>query len=137
MRRVEFITGAFRWGASQAESHQILLSLLNALIALNRHYLRWHPDTPQLYRSGVRYRREPKGAEKWTTIPVILRKGHADCEDLVGWRVSELNHWGIAARPSFTWRTIGNTRTYHILVFLPSGVTEDPSRILGMGWDES
>jgi hypothetical protein len=132
MRQLELQTGAFRGGVPQAESHAILLRLLEMLVQLDLDYLRRHPQTPALYRSGVRYRREPKRVEQWRTIPLVIAAGHGDCEDLAAWRVAELRAVGIAARPCFRYRQLGKRRVYHIMVCLPDGTIEDPSRVLGM-----
>ena len=110
MRQIELQTGAFRPGTTQPESHAILLRLLETLIELDRDHLRRHPRTPPLYRAGVRYRREP--------------------------RVAELRETGVPARPCFRSRKHGKRRVYHIMVCLPDGAVEDPSRVLGMGWAE-
>jgi len=56
------------------------------------------------------------------------------CEDLACWRAAELvvRH-GIQARPDFTCDARGDgSRLYHIVVRLPDGRIEDPSRNLGM-----
>jgi len=136
MRRLELVTGAFRRGTSRAESHAILRSLLEALVTLNVDYLKRHPRTPALYRSGVRYRREPARTEEWRTIPIVRAQGFGDCEDLAAWRIAELRELGIPAKPCFRYRQEGNKRIYHIMVCLPDGTGEDPSRVLGMNWAE-
>jgi hypothetical protein len=136
MRQIELQTGAFRSGVPQGESHAILLRLLETLAELDLDHLRRHPRMPPLYRSGVRYRREPDRSEKWRTIPVVMAAGHGDCEDLAAWRIAELRQAGIAARPCFRYRRHGSRRVYHIMVCLPDGTIEDPSRVLGMGWSE-
>jgi hypothetical protein len=122
VRQIELQTGAFRPGTSQPESHAILLRLLETLVELDR--------------AGVRYRREPLGSEQWRTIPLIQADGYGDCEDLASWRVAELREAGVPARPCFRFRRHGKRRVYHIMVCLPDGAVEDPSRVLGMGWAE-
>ena len=44
---------------------------------------------------------------------------------------------GIDAWPCFHWRKLKTALVYHIVVCRPDGVMEDPSRVLGMGWDEA
>ena len=138
MRRLEFITCAFRDGTSRAESHEILSILLRTLVDLNVSYLRHHPHgVPGLMAGHVRYQREPEGYEQWMTIPQVILQGHADCEDLAAYRIAWLKvRCGIDAWPCFKWRQTGSLLTYHIIVCRADGVLEDPSRVLGMGWDE-
>ncbi len=138
MRRVELLTSAFRGNTSLQESQTYLQLLLHALVALDVAFLRFHPDTPPLYRTGVRYRRERRDQEQWLQIPRVLARKHGDCEDLASWRVAELRaRHGIDAWPCFHFRKVGRALVYHIVVCHPDGTVEDPSRILGMGWDET
>jgi hypothetical protein len=137
VRRVEFITSAFRGNASVHESQTYLQVLLHSLVVLDLAYLRFHPETPEIYRAGVRYHREPQGYEQWLTIPCVLDQRWGDCEDLAAWRVAELRLRGIDAWPCFHWRKFKTALVYHIVVCRPDGVMEDPSRVLGMGWDEA
>lgn len=87
-------------------------------------------DMPPLYASGVRYRREPRGRERWQLAPQTEALGYGDCEDLATWRAAELRLDGIAARP-VVYRS--GPRQLHVVVALPDGSIEDPSRVLGMG----
>jgi hypothetical protein len=137
MRRVEFITSAFRGNTPMHESQMYLQLLLHALVALDAAYLRFHPETPLIYRAGIRYHREPQGYEQWLQTPCILEQRWGDCEELAAWRVAELRVRGIDAWPCFHWRKFKTSLVYHIVVCLPNGVMEDPSRVLGMGWDEA
>jgi len=83
-----------------------------------------------LYRSGVRYRREPRGVERWQTAAETLRRGHGDCEDLVAWRVAELRARGEkGARPHVYSPRVG---LMHCVVRRGNGALEDPSKLLGM-----
>jgi hypothetical protein len=111
-----------------------LIGPLAALTALNEQYLREHPNTPKLYESGVRYSREGKyrlgrQKEKWLTVPLVLILKRADCEDLACFRASEHRVAGVAAVAVPVESSIG----YHIVVRMPNGTIEDPSRVLGMG----
>lgn len=108
--------------------------LTDALTRLNRAYLRAHPGTPRLYESRVRYRREPRGSERWRTIPTVLAAGYGDCEDLACYRAAELQEAGERARAVNTHRAgVGGSMLYHIRVQREDGSIEDPSRRLGMG----
>lgn len=87
-------------------------------------------DVPPLYRSGVRYRREPRGQERWQLPWQTFEAGHGDCEDLAVWRAAELRLAGYGARP-VVYRT--GPRTLHVVVWRDDrGDIEDPSRLLGM-----
>lgn len=57
-----------------------------------------------------------------------------NCEDLACWRAAEYRvRYGINAIPTFIWKVRPNGgHLYHILVKLPDGRIEDPSRALGM-----
>lgn len=87
---------------------------------------------PPLYRAEVRYQREPlfQGRfEQWKPISQIIRDGHGDCEDLACWRTAELKQAKVNAKP---W-LIKHGTIWHVVVKLPDGSIEDPSRRLGMG----
>jgi hypothetical protein len=114
-----------------------LIAPLAALVALNVEYLRAHPNTPKLYESGIRYQREGvtksgRQKEKWLTWPLMLILRKADCEDLAAARASELRLAGTNAIAIAVESSIG----YHIVVRMPDGTIEDPSRKLGMGEDK-
>jgi hypothetical protein len=136
MRRIELLTSAFRGSTPLHESQTYLQLMLHALVALDSAYLRFHSNTPPLYGAGVRYRREPHEYEQWLTIPCVHARRWGDCEDLAAWRVAELRAQGVDAWACFHWRKAGRALVYHIVVCRPDGVVEDPSRVLGMGWDE-
>lgn len=113
-----------------------LEAALEALVSLDRVYLRSHPSTPALYQAGVRYLRDVDerdqgrpAAELWYTIPDVLRSGGADCKCLAAWRVSELREAGEAAR---VYVVHPAPRLWHIQVRRSDGSIEDPSAILGM-----
>lgn len=105
-------------------------ALLDTLTAINVVFLKSHGDIPPLYSSRVRYKRERPGREEWLTIPIVIQRGFGDCEDLACWRAAELRCQGIEAR-AVAYHSAPHVR--HIVVLLPSGETEDPSRELGMG----
>lgn len=91
-------------------------------------------DRRSLYSTGLRYLRECCG-EVWRVWPVPLWRGGGDCEDLAAARVAELRESGVPAflelRASAQLDSVA--RLWHVLVRLPGGATEDPSRELGMG----
>lgn len=84
---------------------------------------------PPLYASGVRYRRESAGAERWQLPHQTLALGYGDCEDLAGWRAAELRALG--ERCTLVFRKSG-PRLWHAVVRRANGVIEDPSAALGM-----
>lgn len=75
---------------------------LDMLTEINANYLRAHPEVPSLdslLRSGkVRYVPEPPGQEEWQDIPITLRRGAGDAEDLACWRAAE--QWVRTGRPT-------------------------------------
>jgi hypothetical protein len=91
---------------------------------------------PPVYQSGVRYRREPRGSERWQTPSQTLQRGEGDCEDLAAWRAAELRVSGEdpAARAVVV---RSGPRTWHAVVARGDGSFEDPSAALGMSHTES
>lgn len=118
-------------------SGAMLDCLLPALVCVNKNWLSKFPDTPALYDSGVRYLAEPEGEEKWLSIPFNLLAMAGDCEDLACWRAAELQMLGENANPIWSaHKTPGDGMLYHIQVRRADGRVEDPSYILGMGWED-
>ena len=85
---------------------------------------------PPLYQAHVRYRREPRGRERWQLAPETYQLGYGDCEDLATWRAAELWLGGWPARP-VVYRA--GPHQLHVIVNKGDGTYEDPSRVLGMG----
>lgn len=102
------------------------------LVHANRAYLRSHPHTPSLYDAGVRYRREPDDQENYQDIARTLQNRAGDCEDLVAWRLAELQEAGEDAHLVVREFRIDADTMFHILVSRASGEIEDPSARLGM-----
>lgn len=111
----------------------VLGALVEALVMADRAFLRDFPFTPPLYQAGVHYE---FNRDRWQDIPTVIARGEGDCKDFTAWRVAELRQKGIRAAVHVTEREIfgpdGKTHMYHVLVRLPNGQLEDPSRILGM-----
>ena len=104
--------------------------LVRALCALDVLYLRAHPRTPLLKASGVRYKTQPKGCERFRTVPAVLAAGQGDCDQLAPWRAAELRvRYGIKAVPEV--KRMGRN-LWHVYVRLPDGKVEDISAHLGM-----
>lgn len=138
MYTITLVSGLFHGDSDREQSNEVLGFALDALFRIDCSYLGNHPDTPLIYQSGVRYKREPLGQERWQDVPTLLKERFGDCEDLACWRAAELYVRGVPARPAFRYRkavTKGGKpiTVYHIVVSLPGGAIEDPSRALGMG----
>jgi len=114
-----------------------LEGLCSANLALMQQAKALGKPAPPIYKSGVRYRREPPHEEKWDTWTHCLQRGYGDCEDLASWRVAELRFTGgdPYAQP---WVIRTGPTTLHAVVRRGNGRIEDPSQRLGMpgGFDE-
>lgn len=133
MKQILFKLGLFSNEASRVPSERVLQAALELLYVADIEWLKMHPETPGIYQAGVRYQREIVPAEIWKTPPYCIEDGVLDCEDAACWRSAELYvRHGIDARPAFTFKKIGNLSLYHIVVKLPDGTIEDPSKKLGM-----
>ena len=106
-----------------------IAAALAGLVAENRELMRTRGFAP-LYRSGVRYAREPRGAENWQNVEQLERTKRGDCEDLASARAAELQAAGEDAR-AVAYRTGRNV--WHCVVARGDDTIEDPSRVLGMG----
>ncbi len=116
---------------------EMVRSLLQALVMVNRIALRSDKSIPPLYRSGCRYIREPKGEETFRDLYVIRAKKGGDCAHLCAWRVAELQEAGENASLRVKWNvTRRGPRLFHVQVRRGNGTIEDPSRLLGMGQKE-
>lgn len=113
---------------------------LEGLTLANQAYLRAHPECPHPYAvAGLRWEMEPIGQEDWQSIPYILERLRADCEDLACYLVAwKRERERIPAVADFTHRDLqepttgGMVSLYHIICRYPDGRIEDPSRKLGM-----
>lgn len=99
MRDVSFCTSSFATPQAVAYGERTLACLLWGLCFANTGYLLDHPATPLLYQSGVHWQEEVPtgksgcggpGQEKFLGVEQVLGQGHADCEDVACWRISEL-----------------------------------------------
>ena len=121
--------GVFYPGASDEDNALALQAMLEALIAIDRVYLRRYPRTPKLYNSGVRYGR----TTVWDSVPDLLARRYGDCKSLTAMLVAEYREAKITAQPVFRFAKNPQTgqKDFHILV-RRGRVFEDPSRKLGM-----
>lgn len=116
----------------------VVLTLAQCAYDVNRTWLRYHPETPPIYYSGVRYRRQNLGADRWLDIPRILATGYGSCSDLAPWRAAELNVYGhelagLGVKSLPLVRNDGSLMMmHHVVVIRASGEEEDPSVALGM-----
>jgi hypothetical protein len=129
---------------SKAVVKAVLECHFEAITLSNVAWLNLNPDAPNLYDSGVRYRRDPERAlvaELWLDVPNILRRGFDDCEGLASFLAAELrakedNSLGKRRYPAAAvW--LKPTRipgSWHAIVKdHETGQLWDPSRALGMG----
>jgi hypothetical protein len=132
------------WGPAMvppALDTDTVLELLVLLRTWNEKYIRQHPQTPGLYESGIYYKAEPIGEEKWMSIPWMRIQGHSVCHSLCAYRVADLRvrhgedaKFYVQEQPPQP----DGTRLYHVQVkragwTVKSGLDlEDPSAILGM-----
>lgn len=122
----------------QLQAAQCVLAFVEALVKVDCIYLQAYPHTPLLAQSGVRYRRQELGHDRWIDIPRMLETKSGSCDDLIGWRCAELLVRGENARPVLQVQDLGVLRSgqpftlYHVLVQRADGSIEDPSRAHGM-----
>lgn len=86
---------------------------------------------PPLSATTVRYRREPRGQEKFKTAAETYRDGYGDCEDLSIYLTADLRFRGIPATVVIRPSTLG----YHAVVGVQTRLRIrifDPSRARGM-----
>lgn len=119
-------------GLSKGSRIDVLRMAVKVLVHSNRAYLREHPHTPQLYASGVRYLKEADDSENYQDIPRTLELRSGDCEDLVAWRLAELQEAGEDAHVLLREYRVGADTLFHVLLTRANGDVEDPSRALGM-----
>ncbi len=116
--------------------HAGLDAALSGLQALAEEDLMSLGQWTPLYSSGVRYKPEPRGRERWLTPSVVMLKGHGDCEDLAAWRAAELRVTGIDPSARAIVVRTGDKR-WHAVVQREDedgyyDEFEDPSAALGM-----
>ncbi len=144
MRSIDLQVTLFRTEADRERSERAMHFVLHALCCIDYEYLQSF-RVPPIYRSGVRYDNPRAGKKEWFDVGKCMEEKLGDCKDLACWLVAE--HWmkGIRSRPYIRYRTkhyvdaSGRRKRfslYHVLVQLPNGKLEDPSRVLGMGQNE-
>lgn len=131
MYSVTYEIGLFGAEVSPDVLAQAIEAMAMSLYQIDLLCLQYMPGLPPLYRSGVRYVQEEKGAERWMDIPRVLELKRGDCEDLASWRAAELTMAGIPSRPVVSYQVHGNEILFHVQTRTPFGI-EDPSRVLGM-----
>lgn len=122
-------------------SQKALLWMMEGLCRVNQDQIKLKkPAIPLLYSSGIVYQRED-GTEDWQDCYTTVEKKWGDCEDLACYRVAELRV--VFKRPASPFLTFMQSADggfhYHALLWAkgPSGWRlEDPSRKLGMGWEQ-
>ena len=120
--------------SNPTEDAAVLCELVECLARIDGLYLKYHPKTPSIYKSGVVYGR----TDEWLPIPACRELGYADCKSVTAWRLAELRARGLNATPEHRWmKRADGVKDFHILLRLDDGTNEDPSKILGMGKDEN
>jgi len=120
-------------GLPPATTVEMARHALQAAVAINRGIMAMQ-HVPRLYEAGLVFRREPnalikKGIEQFDNCLQVLERGGGDCDDLVAYRVAELQHLGeTGADLKIIWPK--GTRRYHAQVRREDGTYEDPSRVL-------
>jgi hypothetical protein len=131
---------------------EIVGDLMMTLVSMNRRILRrYGSQIPLLYESGVVYEKLRRHVlcaddDDWQDIARTKKEKKGDCEDLVGYRVADLQHrqgvpgalpfilWQpmLKAGASFNdpgwWKFIEEHR-YHILVRWPRGLRRYPKSV--------
>jgi hypothetical protein len=126
---------------------EALEAAVEGVVRLNEWYMRtaWEAgvDTPDLYTSGIVYRREPRGREWWQSADEtlalareagkdahgVVKERSGDCEDLAAYRAAELRTF--FDDPYACVRIVRTRRgSFHAIVQRGDGEYEDPSRIL-------
>ena len=131
----------FHSGSDKLLNARTLRAMMDYMVTVNRIFLEESKRLDYaarylrpLYRSGVVYDR----TQVWECIPALYSRGHGDCKSLsAAWIAQTAFYRKIPSRPVF--RFVDNddgTTDYQILVELPNGSFEDPSKVLGMGADE-
>lgn len=87
---------------------------------------------PPLYKSGVRYTKQPKEACAFRPPSQVYARKGGDCKQLVLWRLAELRNAGVKATPRIIWLAEKSGLSAHAQVRLPDNTIEDPSYNLGM-----
>lgn len=94
--------------AERKYSERMLLYLLDALVVINLGYLKLNPGTPSIYMPGACVYEREDGTEDWLSIPILLKRGRGDCEDLAAARVADLLFHRQKARPWLDWTRDGS-----------------------------
>ena len=111
-----------------------LILALAVTTLINTREIGWY-NLPPLYKSGVRYQRDvcrarhvPGACERFLSAKQCFDERFGDCDDLGPWRAAEWIRKGVKARALPIRSEVG----WHIIVKLPNGTIEDPSKVLGM-----
>lgn len=114
---------------TESEVAEDVGQIAETMIAANLIWLKKNPHTPELYKSGVKYKAD---SDLWGDIPTTIQSGFGDAQELVCWRIAELRAKGIPAKVYILVLKDGPIGTVHLQVALPNGDKEDPAHKLGM-----
>jgi hypothetical protein len=87
---------------------------------------------PDLYRSGVRFAKQPPEACAFKKPSMVLKAGGGDCKQLVLWRMGDLLNAGVKVTPRIIWIPAPQGFMAHAQLRHNDGRIEDPSLNLGM-----
>lgn len=112
---------------------RVVQHLVDALIEINKEVLARF-ELPPFYHSGVVYKPQTMGRDRWQDAARLLKTGMGACEDLVAWRVAELQMAGENAHAEVISNVApnGSMVVYHVVVRRANSEIEDPSALLGM-----
>jgi hypothetical protein len=123
------------FGSLPLEDRKHLIGVMcEALIAVNRSWLKRNPGTPSFYTISPAYamKLRPFGIDRWQDIPQTLALREGDCKDFTCWRVAELREQGVAdCGPRILATEAPGIISYHVQVRNDIKV-EDPSVAMGM-----
>jgi hypothetical protein len=111
-------------GSNPRKACRILNGLVEDSVTQRR-----NGQVPSLAASGVRYRREPRGIDRWLTALETFQQGYGDCEDLAVWAAADQVLLGRRAEVCIKAIRPGLS---HAVVLVNGKTVLDPSRFLGM-----
>jgi len=142
---VRFNLDLFHGEADWEDSAAGVVGLLRASVAINRRYLRKHPDCPSpfdkkpdgSYRFRYLEAHAREKVETFRSIPEIIEAGGSDCDGIlafvVAWRIERESDPTADVFVQWKRGIVPGTLSYHVLETNGRGDVGDPCRTLGMG----
>lgn len=128
LRPVTFNAEAFRSDSTRADAEAMYLTLLEVAVIRAMDYLTLHPDTPQVYQSGVVAQTfSVDDQHQVVDIVTAIERGRACVDGLAAWRCAELRRRNLDAKLLLKTRSFPSGNAWLSLkILLPDGSTEDP-----------